>query len=147
MSSAELVLVCALSVLGRAPSTFPPIQLVDTRPPGMSPGAEAFVQTGVRKIFLLTTSEVFRAAQARTKCSAYREVRKLASVLIHEEWHILHPGDEEGAYVAQLTTLASLGLGYSHPVFADVRRSMQQVLARQRPDKTRLARADAGRDP
>jgi hypothetical protein len=82
-----------------------------------------------------------------TKCSAYRELRKIASVIVHEEWHLKRPGDEEGAYAAQLTTLAALGIGYTHPLFVEVRRSMQYVLARQRPERTQLARSDPERQP
>lgn len=143
MWSAELVLVCALSALGRAPSTFPPIELVDTRPPGVSPNAEGFVRAGEHRIYLITSSLVFRAAREHDlKCGDFRAVRKLASVLIHEEWHLTHPGDEKGAYIAQLTALAAMGYGYTHPVYTAVRRSMQQVLASQRPERVQLARHD-----
>ena len=144
MWSAEIVLVCALSALGRAPSTLPPIQLVDTRPPGVSPSAEGFVRTGEHRIYLLTNTPVFRAAQkSDTKCAAFREIRKIASVIVHEEWHLRHPGDEKGAYSAQLTMLAAMGIGYTHPVFMDVRRAMIKVLEqqqRQQAERTLLAR-------
>ena len=143
MWSAELVLVCALSALGRAPSTFPPIQLVDTRPPGVSQGAEGFVRAGEHRIYLLTTTPVFRSARASaTKCSDYRSVRKIASVLIHEEFHLKRPGDEAGAYAAQLTSLGAMGIDYTHPVYVEVRRAMVKVLARERPERIQLARRD-----
>jgi hypothetical protein len=143
MWSAEIVLVCALSALGRAPSTFPPIALVDTRPPGVSNSAEGFVRAGEHRIYLLTTSATFRdALAADTRCGNYRAVRKLASVLIHEEFHIRQPGDEQGAYTAQLTALAAMGLDYAHPVYVEVRRAMLKVAARQRPERSQLARRD-----
>jgi hypothetical protein len=141
MWSAELVLVCALSALGRAPSTFPPIALVDVRPPGVSSTAEGFVRPGERRIYLLTNSTTFRDAMASdTKCSNFQAVRKLASVLIHEEFHIKRPGDEPGAYAAQLIALEAMGIGSSHPVYVSVRRSMFAVIERQRQDRMMLAR-------
>jgi hypothetical protein len=142
MWSAEIVLVCALSALGRAPSSFPPIELVDSRPPGLSPVAEAFVRTGERRIYLLTTGAVFQAARrADNRCGDYSAIRKLASILVHEEFHIRRPGDERGAYMAQLTALAAMGLDYAHPVSVGVRRSMIVAMERQKPDRT-LARRD-----
>ena len=141
MWSAEIVLVCALSALGRAPSSFPPIELVDIRPPGVSSTAEGFVRHGERRIYLLTNSITFRDAMASdTRCSNFRAVRKLASVLIHEEFHIRKPGDERGAYAAQLTALSAMGLGYTHPVYAEVRRSMLAVIERERSDHALIAR-------
>ena len=141
MWSAEVILVCALGVLGRAPSTFPPIELVNTRPLGVSAHAEGFVRSGEHRIYLLTNTEVFRSAQASDgRCGDFRAVRKIASILIHEEFHLRHPGDEKGAYAAQLTALASMGIGYTHPVYVGVRRSMLATVERQRPDRTLLAR-------
>jgi hypothetical protein len=141
MWSAELVLVCALSALGRAPHTLPPIQLVDIPARGVSPLAEGYVRTGEHRIYLLTNSPVFRAARhSNDRCGDYRAIRKIASVLVHEEFHLKHPGDEEGAYAAQLTALAAMGLASSHPVYVDVRRAMLKVLERNRPDRLLLAR-------
>jgi hypothetical protein len=141
MWSAELVLVCALSALGRAPSSFPPIELVDTRPPGVSPHAEGFVRAGERRIYLLTSSPVFRSAQVSdVRCGDFRAVRKIASVLIHEEFHLERPGDEAGAYAAQLTALGAMGIGATHPLSQGVRRSMLKVLEANRPDRLLLAR-------
>jgi hypothetical protein len=141
MWSAEVVLVCALGALGRAPSTLPPIELVNTRPPGVSAHAEGFVRSGEHRIYLLTGTEVFRSAQASdTRCGNYRAVRKIASVIIHEEFHLQRPGDEKGAYAAQLTALAAMGIGYTHPVYVGVRRSMMAALERPRPDRVLLAR-------
>ena len=143
MWSAEVVLVCALGVLGRAPNTLPPIQLVDTRPPGVSRHAEGFVRTGEHRIYLLTDTEAFRSVRNRTvRCDDSRAVRKIASVIVHEEFHLKHPGDENGAYAAQLTALAMMGIDYTHPVYVSVRRSMIATLERQRPDRTLLARRD-----
>jgi hypothetical protein len=67
-------------------------------------------------------------------------VRKLASVLIHEEFHLKKPGDESGAYAAQLTALGAMGLDYAHPTYVEVRRSMLAAIARERPNRALLAR-------
>jgi hypothetical protein len=54
----------------------------------------------------------------------------VASVIVHEEWHLRHGRDERGAYVAQLTALAMLGA--PSPLITDVRRSMTVAVERQR---------------
>ena len=36
-------------------------------------------------------------------------LRKIASVLVHVEWHVWHGSNEAGAYAAQFSTLAALG--------------------------------------
>src|SRR5688572_5165649 len=51
MTPAATVLVCALELLGRSPSSFPPIKLLDVRPAHASVNAEAFVATGVNTIY------------------------------------------------------------------------------------------------
>ena len=56
----------------------------------------------------------------------------LASVLVHEEWHVTHGGDEAGAYAAQLITLAYLGSGPGHPTYYDVSLSMRVALRGQK---------------
>src|SRR5262245_44526384 len=99
MMSAAAVLVCALGLLGRSPSSFPPIVLLDTRPADITPTAEAFVRRGPDTIYLLTTTVAFRKAQAANKDA----LKKLASVLVHEEWHVRNGPDERGAYQAQLS--------------------------------------------
>jgi hypothetical protein len=131
-----MVLVCAIQLLGRSPESFPRIELIDVRPPQASVNAEAFVEPRISAIYVLTTSEVFRAAlRAQGRCGNTEPLRKLASILVHEEWHVLHGSDEEGAYAAQLTTLIMLG-GPDSPLFNSVRRSMVAVLAQQRTART-----------
>ena len=138
MTPAATVLVCALELLGRSPASFPPIKLLDVRPAHASVNAEAFVESGVHTIYLLTTSEVFRSAlKATTRCGNRNALRKLASVIVHEEWHVRHGSDEEGAYSAQLTTLAMLG-GRDTPVYNNVQRAMVAVLSQQRIARTNL---------
>src|SRR5688572_17019806 len=136
MTPAAMVLVCAIQLLGRNPESFPPIELLDVRPPYASVNAEGFVDPRTSTIYILTTTAVFRAAlQAQGRCGSTEPLRKLASILVHEEWHVLHGSDEEGAYAAQLTTLTMLG-GPDSPLFNSVRRSMVAVLAQQRTART-----------
>jgi hypothetical protein len=136
--TAEAVLVCVLTLLGRSSASFPPIEFVDVRPADVSVHAEAFVRIGEPRIYLITSAEHFkRAKRSPYKCGEIQSLRKLASVLIHEEWHIRRGADEAGAYAAQLTTLASLSAGPGNPLYAEVTRAMRQALARQAV--TRLA--------
>lgn len=120
--------VCALDLLYRPASSFPPIVLIETRPDDVSVTAEAFVRRNPDTIYLITSSPTFRDAQARRRDA----LLKLASILVHEEWHIRHGPDERRAYEAQLTVLLSLGVGDGRPVFGEVRRSMHAALAAQK---------------
>lgn len=126
-----MVLVCALQVLGRSAASLPPIELV-TRPlPGVAPNVEGFVRGGSGVISVLTTSDVFAAA--RLGDCASDAVTKLASIVAHEEWHVLHGGDERGAYEWQLQTLVRLGVSATGSLFQGVIRAMRVVLASQTP--------------
>ena len=139
MWTAASVLACALSVLGRSPSSMPPIELLDIAPPDVSMGAEGFVRRGSRTIYLITSSRVFQfALTSRQYCSASPEMLKLASVLAHEEWHIKHGPDERSAYEHQLVTLIRLGASPNTGVFLAVQKSMLKILEhrkRQPPDQ------------
>ena len=64
--------------------------------------------------------------------------RKIASIIIHEEWHLRHGVDERAAYEAQVVTLMSLGA--SSPLISSVRGSMLAVLdAQKRARKQMIA--------
>jgi len=131
--TAETVLVCALTLLTRPADSFPPIKFVTAPPADVSAHAEAFVRTGDPRIYVVTSSPAFRSAQlARDRCGDLLAVRKLASVIVHEEWHVNHGGDEAGAYAAQLTTLTFLGAGPGNSLYYAVSRAMQAQIARQR---------------
>lgn len=132
MTSAAAVLVCALELLGRSADSLPRIELLDRRPTAASVNAEAFVDPRTSTIYILTTSEVFRAARrAPQRCGNQEALRKLASIIVHEEWHVLNGGDEEGAYLAQLIALEMLGARET-PLYTGVRRAMAAVLSQQR---------------
>jgi len=131
--TAETVLVCALTLLGRTADSFPPITFVKAPPLGVSSHAEAFVRTEERRIYVITSSRMFQQAQsADFRCGELQALRKLASVLVHEEWHVKHGRDEAGAYAAQLITLAYLGSGPGSPAYYAVSQSKSVVLRGQK---------------
>ena len=146
MWTAEAVLVCALNLLGRSPSTFPPIEFIRTAPANASPGVEAFVGPADRKIYIVTTSDTFRRLlQTRNRCGDVMAARKLASVLVHEEAHIRRGASEESAYQTQLLMLTALGAGIGSGPYMEVHRAMRHTLKEQ---QIRLiARRDPGAHP
>jgi hypothetical protein len=102
--------------------------LVDEPPRDASSYVEGFVQAGDPTIYLVTSSRVFRAAQSsRNRCGNRNATRKLASVIVHEEWHVRHGADERAAYLAQLTALTAMGAGQGTGTYGEVTRSMQAV--------------------
>ena len=137
MSSAAAIIACALSLLGRSERTMPPITLVEAPPKHASIQADAFVSLPDPHIYVITSSPTFRDAMAsRSSCSESATMKKLASVLAHEEWHIRNGADESGAYYAQLTTLLRLGVQPDNNVYRGVQRSMLAVLKQRnkKPD-------------
>lgn len=142
MATAASVVVCALSLLGRSAETLPPITLVDVPPPEVSRRAEGFTEG--RRIFLVTSSEAFRlatgtAGRTHARCGDRVAIAKVASVIVHEEWHVRHGTDEGRAYDEQIMTLLRLGFGPDTAVLAGVRASKRAVLRAQaaaawRPD-------------
>jgi hypothetical protein len=119
---AATALVCALGVLNRSEASLPRIEIVDQAPAFVSAGAEAFVQRNPDIIF---------------ECGDLFAVKKLASILIHEEAHLRYGDNEERAYYRQLITLIQLGLGPESRIYRDVHKSMRAVLQarkRNRPD-------------
>jgi hypothetical protein len=138
MWTAEAVLVCALSMLGRSVASLPPIELIRTLPPEVSRNAEAYVRLNHRRIYLLTTSPSFQDAQRSIdRCSDTMAIRKIASVIIHEETHLKQGADEETAYLAQLTTLTSLGAGPGSSAYRGVQLAMRQALRQQKQQQSR----------
>lgn len=133
MWTAETVVACALALLARSAASLPPIELVDVPPAYASPQADAFVRVGEARIYLVTSSDVFRRAQAsKYRCGDLDAYRLLASVIIHEEWHVKHGRDEVEAYNAQLMTLRVLGAGPGNPAYTTAWRSMRAALARRK---------------
>jgi hypothetical protein len=137
--TAEAVLVCALTLLGRSERSFPPIALVDTVPAEASPQVEAYVRVNDDRIYVVTTSPTFRRLQThKERCGDLQAARKLASVLVHEELHVREHADEKAAYSAQLTTLTALGSGLGTPPYQEVHRAMRAALKQKRPAPDRI---------
>lgn len=144
MLTPAAVVACALSVLGRAPDPRIDIRFMDSPPPGVSKNAEAFLSRSPDVIYLITTSDVFRQAQQSRLVAAAREAcKKLASILVHEEWHLHHGADERSAYLAQLTMLAALHADAA--TISSVKRSMLVVLRAQHRERSDTLAADQSR--
>jgi hypothetical protein len=137
--TAEVVLVCALTLLGRSESSFPSIRFVTNVPADASAAAEAFVRVNYANIYVITSSPLFQRLQrASERCGDLMALRKLASVLVHEERHVVHNASEADAYAAQLTALTALGSGPGTPLYSEVRRAMRHILAERRPEPVRV---------
>jgi hypothetical protein len=132
MSTAAFVLACALDLLGRSANQLPPLVIIEQRPPEASSHATAFVRRGEQAIYLIASSPVFRMAieaqDSSRECRGLQTLRLVASVIVHEEWHVTHGSDERSAYLAQLTALQQLGAGPGRWPYESVRRAMAQVL-------------------
>jgi hypothetical protein len=137
MLSAAAVVTCALSVLGRSAASMPRIELVNSIPIEASQRVEAYVRESDDTIYLVTSSPAFVEAQSRKGgCSDSQAMKKLASILAHEEWHVRKGPDEKAAYQAQLITLIRLGIQPGTAVYTSVVKSMQAVLKKKnrKPD-------------
>ena len=143
MWSAATVFVCAVGLLGRSATSFPPVQFVEKAPPGVSPQAAGYVLAGESRIVLITSTDAFtRARQSRDRCSNPDALREVAGVLAHEEWHISHGPDEEGAYDAQLIALLTAGAHDDGALFHKIKQAKLTVVAasKRRTDMGRSAR-------
>ncbi len=119
-----------------------PIVLISTLPRTVSPGAEAWTVydehgTGDR-VFVYTRSRTFRCASV-PRWDQYPCLLKIASVIVHEAWHLRHGPDEAGAYEAQLIFLqlnqASAVLQFNETAavnISEVRRARDRTLADKR---------------
>jgi len=131
MPTAAAVVVCALDLLGRSPESTVPIRFLSEPPPGASRNAEGFVTRDPDTIYLITSTAAFRTAQRGPYEPGRRDAcRHIASVIAHEEWHLRYGADEEGAYLAQLTTL--IALSADGGALSSVRRSMRVAVAQQK---------------
>jgi hypothetical protein len=136
MLTAAAVVVCALDLLGRSQASVP-IRFLETPPRGASRNVEAFVTRHPDTIYLITTTDAFQSARRGPYERGSNEgCRHIAGVIVHEEWHLRNGDDEEGAYLAQLTALASLGA--SNAMLGGVRRSMMFVLDQQKRRRREL---------
>ena len=143
------VLDKALRLVGRHVDAHPRLFLISELPPTVSPHAEAWTlfdedRKGDR-IFVYTRSRTFRCASIQGK-DQERCLWKLASVIVHEAWHLRNGQDEVGAYQAQLIFLqakeaeAFLQLNEGIAVeILEVRQARDRVVASQRSAKRRSA--------
>ena len=93
-----------------------PITLVTVVPPSASHGIEAWTSYDAdgngERIFVYTGSDMFRCASWPL---GMRQCRiRLASVLIHEAWHLEHGRSESDAYEAQIAFLLRNGAETEH---------------------------------
>jgi hypothetical protein len=147
--SAATVFVCALELLGRSATSFPPVQFVDKAPIGVSPQAAGYVLAGEARIVLITSTDAFtRARQSSGRCNNLDALREVAGVLAHEEWHLSHGPDEEGAYDAQLIALLVAGAHEDGPLFHKIKQAKLAVVAasNRRTDMGRSARGPSPDD-
>ena len=119
-----------------------PLVLTSELPWMVSPSAEAwtvFNEHGKgERIFVYTRSRTFRCARTSRR-DQDQCLLKLASVIVHEAWHLRNGLDEVGAYEAQLTFLrfveASSFLQVNEAAavnIREVRRARDRVLADRR---------------
>jgi hypothetical protein len=139
MSSAEAVLACVLSLLGRSTDDMPPIQLVSEAPVHASEHVEAYVRPHDPRIYVVTSTTVFKDAQTVGVRCGLPAHNKLASILAHEEWHLRHGSDERGAYHAQLMALIRLGVPGDSELYRGVQRSMLAVLEAKDPQSAGIS--------
>ena len=133
MSAADIVIVCALELLGRSASSLPPIRIIEHRPPGASANAVAFARDGV--IYIIASAAPFslaRNARLPKECRDVDTLRLVASTIVHEEWHVLNGADEQGAYFAQLTALHQMGLGPGTQAHRQIKQAMHAATSRRR---------------
>ena len=130
-SPAAMVLVCALDLLGRSADRLPPIRILDRPPASVSANANAFVNVHEGVIYLIASAPAFRMARLAQPspghCRGRDAMQMVASIIVHEEWHLKHGADERGAYEAQLIELIRLGVGSSRWAYRSVVRAMLTV--------------------
>ena len=125
--------VCALNMLGRSERTLPPIELVRTPPVEVCATRRSVRAPGDRRIYLVGLERRFQRAQRSfDRCGNIMAIRKIASVMIHEEVHLTQGADEKSAYQAQLTMLTALGAGPTSALYRGVVLSMREALKKQK---------------
>jgi hypothetical protein len=129
----------AVMFLGWSRDKVPRIVVVKTRPPDVSPTAEAWIRCDGDGT---AQPVIYVAADSYTYLDALQEDRqalvKLAGILAHEQWHIRHGLDEVGAYEAQLVVMAHLQA--TEIQLTGVRLALREVRRRQRRRDADIAR-------
>jgi hypothetical protein len=133
-----------------------PLVLIAALPVMVSPGAEAWTVYDEHgqgdRIFVYTRGRTFRCASA-SRQDQDQCLLRLASIIVHEAWHLRHGPDEAEAYEAQLAFLrlteASAFLQLSETASQDireVRRARDRVLADRRKASTQAGTGAGERD-
>jgi len=134
-----------------------PFVLISELPRTVSPGAEAWTVNDEHgkggRIFIYTRSGTFRCASV-PRSDQDRCLLKIASVIVHEAWHLRNGRDEVAAYDAQLIFLqlneasAFLQLNKAATVdILEVRRARDRALADRRNASTRASASQASTSP
>lgn len=97
---------------------------VDAQPPNVSAQAEAFHVAGEEKIYVPTYTALYKKAM---KGDRDAEIR-LAAVIAHEHFHVMHGADEGKAYDTEIYTLQRLGA--SNDAIQNKMRAKQEILHR-----------------
>jgi len=109
-----------------------PITLATAAPASASYGVEAWTSYDAHgcgeRIFVYTGSDMFRCASR--PLSMRQCLLRLASVVVHEAWHLENGRDEEEAYEVQISFLLRNGAATEH--VKAVRLAQQRVLAAER---------------
>jgi hypothetical protein len=136
------VLDRALLVAGPQLYAHLPFVLISALPRTVSPRAEAWTVYDEHgkgdRVFVYTRSRTFRCASV-PRSDQDRCLLKVASVIVHEAWHLRNGPDEVGAYQAQLIFLqmkeASAFLQLNEAAAVDileVRRARDRAIADKR---------------
>jgi hypothetical protein len=139
------VLDSAFMLAGPPLHPHPPMVLISVLPGTVSPGAEAWTVYDEHgqgdRIFVYTRGRTFQCASTPGR-DGDQCLLRLASILVHEAWHLRHGPDEAGAYEAQLAFLrlteASAFLQLNEMASQDireVRRARDSVLVDRRNRK------------
>jgi hypothetical protein len=132
-----------LQLLGRSEASFPPVELIERVPPGISPLATGYVLLAEKRIVIITSTAAFREARrASERCNSVEAIRDIAGVLAHEEWHLKHGADEAGAYDAQMIALLTAGADANGALFHKVKQVKLVVLAASKRTTTTGVTAD-----
>jgi hypothetical protein len=121
----------ALSLAGVGVAKLP-IELASLPLAGTTPGVEAWTTYGDTEkgaqIFVYTESEIFRCASRDRRAHQCR--LKLASIIVHEIWHLKYGASEADAYQAQIMFL--IQNGGSPALVSGVHAARNRFVAEQR---------------
>lgn len=123
-----------------------PVVLTSALPSAVSPGADAWTvydeQGHGDRIFVYTRGRTFQCASA-SRDAQHQCMLRLASLIVHEAWHLQNGLDEAAAYDAQVMFLESNGASQFH--ILDIRRSRSRVLAEKRNAGQRAGMSAGGK--